>query len=245
MKPSEIIIHQTQDTRWLSFPPLQAYPFVLHGFLLKHGELPPPGEPEAIERILASITSHRKKLVTLSQMHGDRCAVVKRQEPFQRSYQADAVFTDRDDVFISVQVADCLPIFLVNLASKVVGLVHAGWRGTLMGIGQAALRKAQTELGCRSQDFAALLGPCIRSCCYEVSDEVAILFDKECVQESSQGRAKIDLICANVKQLTESGVKEDKIFVGQECTCCRADLFFSHRREPEAAGRMIGFMGLK
>jgi YfiH family protein len=245
MRPSEIIINQTQDTRWLSFPHLLAYPFVLHGFLLKSPGSPGTGELEATERVLTSITSHRKKLVRLSQMHRDGCVVVSREEPPQKGYQADAVFTDRDDIFISVQVADCLPIFLVNPGSKVVGLVHAGWRGTLMGITQAALRKAQTELGCRSEDFVALLGPCIRSCCYEVSDEVAILFDKECIQKSSQGRAKLDLICANVKQLMECGVEQDKISVSQECTCCQAELFFSHRREPDAAGRMIGFMGLK
>ncbi len=245
MKPSETIFNQTQDTRWLSFPHLLAYPFVLHGFLLKYPGSTGTEEQGAIEGILTGITSHRKKLIRLSQMHKDGCVVVSRQEPLQKSYQADAVFTDRDDVFISVQVADCLPIFLVNPTSKVVGLVHAGWRGTLMGVTQAALRKAQTEMGCRSEDFVALLGPCIRSCCYEVSDEVAILFDKNCIPRSRQGRARLDLICANVKQLTECGVKQDIISVGQECTCCRADLFFSHRREPEAAGRMIGFMGLK
>jgi YfiH family protein len=244
MKPSEIIIHHTQDTRWLSFPPLQACPFLLHGFLLRRGDSPPPGEPEALEEILADITSHRKQLVALSQMHGDGCVIVSRKERHQSDYRADAVFTDRDDVFISVQVADCLPIFLVDPARRIVGLVHAGGRGTLTGIAQAALRKAESELGCRSEDFAALLGPCIRSCCYEVSDEVAILFDKECIQRSSRGRAKLDLIRANVKQLMECGVKQDMISVVQECTCCRADLFFSHRREPEAAGRMIGFMGL-
>jgi YfiH family protein len=245
MKPSEIIINQTEDTRWLSFPPLQAYDFLLHGFLLKHRNCSPPGKPEATEQVLSKITSRRRKLVTLSQMHGDRCVIVSRKQRLQRRYQADAVFTDRDDVFISVQVADCLPIFLVNQTSKVVGLVHAGWRGTLMGIAQATLRKARTELGCRAEDFTVLLGPCIQNCCYQVSHDVAILFDKECIQKSPEGRVALDLICANAKQLTEYGVKHNRIWVARECTCCRADLFFSHRREPGANGRMIGFMGLK
>ena len=245
MKSSEIVINQTEGRRWLSFPPLQAYPSVIHGFLLGDRDSPPDKAGETVEQILKRITSGGRKLITLSQMHRDGCAIISRKDRPGSGYQADAVFTDRDDVLISVQVADCLSIFLVNQTSNVVGLIHAGWRGTILGIVQTALSKAERQLGCRAGDFTAVLGPCIRSCCYQVSGAVAVLFDRECVQKTKEGSTRLDLVRANVKQLADYGVEQERIFVCRECTCCRADLFFSHRREGKAAGRMIGFMGLK
>jgi len=245
MRSSEFVVNLNEDVKWLSFPPLDAYPFIIHGFFVKNQNFPPDRKTKEVEKFLHRITSREKELISLSQMHQDECVIMTSGDKLKTRYKGDAVLTDRDDIFISVWVADCVPIFLVEEKRRVVGLVHAGWRGTLMGIVQKALEKAELQLGCKPENFTVLFGPCLQSCCYRVSDDVAILFDERCIHHLSDGELTLDLICANLKQLLRCGVKEDKIFATDRCTFCDEKLFHSYRREKENAGRMIGFMGLK
>ena len=245
MRSSEFVVNLNEDVKWLSFPPLDAYPFIIHGFFVKNQNFPPDRKTKEVEKFLHRITSRRRELISLSQMHQDECVIMTSRDKLKTRYKGDAVLTDRDDIYISVWVADCVPIFLVEEKRRVVGLVHAGWRGTLLGIVQRTLERAKDQLGCESRDFTVLFGPCIQSCCYQVSDNVAILFDDDCVNRAQNGKVTLDLTCANLKQLVNCGVKEDSIFVTGKCTCCEAELFHSYRREKEHAGKMIGFMGLK
>lgn len=242
MKASEFKIHQTQSLRWLSFPPWDAHKSILHGFITKSQEPLESTNQETLEQALRKVTSQNRQLINLSQIHGDRCISVAKGERLKRVYQGDAVLTNREDVFICVQVADCLPIFLVNETSRVIGMIHAGWRSSILGIVKRTLIKAQADFGCKPGDFTALLGPCIQACCYEVSGDVAILFDPKCIKPAGNNNPALDLICANVKQLADCGVKQSRIFDVGECTCCNADLFFSYRREGKRAGRMVAFM---
>ncbi len=245
MRSTDSVIHDTGGVRWLSFPPLDAFPFFLHGFLIKNQAGPPASEGNKIERVLSEMASDKKTLVSLAQTHQSDCVVLTSRDEPKKNYRGDAILTDRNDVFLSVRVADCLPIFLVEERRKVIGLVHAGWRGTLLGITRKALGAARDELACSMSEFKVVLGPCIQGCCYDVSDGVAILFDRDCVRRAPNGKARLDLIAANLKQLVACGVEEDSIFVADRCTFCDADWFFSHRREGESTGRMVAFTGLK
>jgi len=245
MRSSDFAVKLTQGIRWLSFPPMDAFPFILHGFVVKNQDFPADVKTKDVESFLQRITSQKRILISLSQMHQDECVIITSDDKLKRRYTGDALLTVRDDIFISVWLADCLPIFLVEEKRKAIGLIHAGWRGTLLGIVRRTLEKAKHQLGCEPSDFTVLFGPCIQSCCYQVSDDVAILFDEECINRAKDGKATLDLICANMKQLVSCGVKEDKIFVTDKCTFCDEELFYSYRREKENAGRMIGFMGLK
>ncbi len=170
---------------------------------------------------------------------------VKRGDPLKKRYEGDAILTDRKDVVLTVSVADCLPIFLVEPDRKVVGFVHAGWRGTLLQIVGEAIRRARQEFGCHPRDFAVLLGPAIQRCCYEISEGVAVLFDEDCLVRRPGKRPKLDLVSANVKQFLDCGVKRNKIFASNECTCCSKESFNSFRREGDKAGRMIAFVGMR
>jgi hypothetical protein len=239
------MVNLTCGIRWLSFPPLDTHPFILHGLVIKNQKVPSDVKTKEVENLLQKITSSKRMLVSLSQMHQDECVIITSKDKLKRRYKGDALLTDRKDIFISVWVADCLPIFLVEEKRRMIGLVHAGWRGTLLRIVQTTLEKAQHQLGCKPGDFTVLFGPCIQSCCYQVSDDVAILFDEKCVNRDKDGKVKLDLICANLKQLIGCGVKEDRIFTTKSCTCCDKKLFHSYRRERENAGRMIAFLGLK
>jgi len=245
MKPSNLVIRQSEGIRWLSFPPLDAFPFVLHGLTIKGRNPASNGDRKATAKLLKKVGRPKARVVSLSQMHRDQCVAVTAGDKLQRSYSGDAVLTDRNDVLVAVRMADCLPVFMVNPKRRIIGMIHAGWRGTLLGIARRTIRKAEDRFGCRPGDFTLLFGPCIRSCCYRVSDRVAVLFDEECVSRRRDGAPMLNLVQANLKQFTDCGVKEDKIFVVGGCTFCDKDLFCSYRRDKENAGRMIGYLGLK
>jgi YfiH family protein len=245
MRSSEVVFHRTDGANWLSFPPLEAYPLVLHGFIAKSESPSSRAKATGAEGVLRKINPDKRKLVTLVQTHQDECVIITPEDIPKGRYQGDAVLTNRDDILISVSVADCLPIFLLEEKRRVVGLVHAGWRGTLLGIARRSMQCAEHQFKCHPSDFTALFGPCIHSCCYQVSRDVGVLFGKECTSVGEDGGMMFDLICANMKQLARCGVKEEKMLVVDRCTCCDQEQFSSYRREGKSTVKMIGFMGLR
>jgi YfiH family protein len=245
MPASDFDVQQGDGLRWLSFPVLEAHNFILHGFVVKDENPPRRQDPGRVRRLLPRITSSERELVSLQQVHGDECVILRSTTRLKKRYKGDAILTNRNDVFISVQVADCLPIFLLDERKGVIGLVHAGWKGTLLGISRRIVEEARHSFGCRPGDLIILFGPCIQSCCYEVSENLAVLFDPECVNHSKDGRFALDLSCANRQQFLSCGVKAHRIFAVERCTFCESEMLYSYRREGENSGRMIGFLGIK
>lgn len=140
--------------------------------------------------------------------------------------EGDALATSEPDLCLSVAVADCVPVALVG--DEDVAMVHSGWRGTLAGIsGKAAA-------GMPGGRTRAYIGPGIRRCCYEVSEELADAFAAEFGPGVVSGRhlslpdaIRIDLGRSGVEEVVDLGL----------CTGCRPDLFFSHRKQKPATGR--------
>lgn len=247
MRPGNFKTNSAGKLRWLSFSPLQDFDFLSHGFIIKSKEqnLSTRVKKDTLRRLLKKISSEQKHLIVPQQVHGNGCLTIKKGEQLKKKYKGDAIFTDRKDIFLTVWVADCLPIFLIEPKRKVVGLIHAGWRGTLLGIAEQAIRKAKNEFGCNPENFTLLFGPAIQRCCYETSEEIAILFDKDCLIRSCGESPKLDLIFANLKQFLSCGVKREKVFVAKDCTCCDKEMFHSFRRDGDNAGRMVAFLGIK
>ena len=90
--------------------------------------------------------------------------------------EVDGQITDEQGVVLYVLGADCVPIFIVDTAKKIISAIHAGWRGTVGDIVSAAIRKMKVEFGCDTKDMRAVIGPSICQDCYEVSKDVADLF---------------------------------------------------------------------
>jgi copper oxidase (laccase) domain-containing protein len=84
----------------------------------------------------------------------------------------------------------------------------------------------------------AAIGPGIGPCCYEVGPEVAAEF-------GLTGRAHVDLADANCRQLMAEGVPRAQIYLADLCTQCRAEEFWSYRREKDRAERMFSFVGIR
>lgn len=142
--------------------------------------------------------------------------------------EADALVTAERELCLAVAVADCVPVALVGEAC--VGMVHSGWRGTLSGV----TGKAARESGERG--LQAYIGPCIRRCCYEVSEELAGEFAREFGSSVVTGR-NLSLPDAIRADLQRAGVEE--VLDLELCTGCRADLFYSHRKEGPRTGRNL------
>lgn len=141
--------------------------------------------------------------------------------------EADALVTGEKDVSLVVAVADCVPVALVTEAGA--GMVHSGWRGTLSGVAGKTVR----GMGGSAR---AYIGPCIRGCCYEVSEELAEKFAERFGDGVVDGRY-LSLPAAIRRDLEESGVEE--VHDLGLCTGCRPDLFYSHRKQGPHTGRSL------
>lgn len=149
-------------------------------------------------------------------------------EPAAELAKVDGHVTDRAGIGLLVLVADCLPVALA--APGRVAMLHCGWRGLAGGIVERAAALFD-------EAPAAAVGPGIGGCCYEVGDEVLEAFAD--VRAASDGRM-LDLRVVAEARLRGAGV--ERVEHVDLCTSCRADLFFSHRRDAGVTGRQAGIV---
>jgi YfiH family protein len=144
--------------------------------------------------------------------------------------RVDGHVTHESGVGLLVLVADCLPVALAT--RDTVAMVHCGWRGLAGGIVEKAVARFD-------EPPAAVIGPGIGGCCYEVGPEVLEAFDD--LDGVARGRM-LDLKAVARRKLEGAGVREiDDVDL---CTSCRPDLFFSHRRDHGITGRQGGLAWL-
>ncbi len=155
--------------------------------------------------------------------------------------QVDGLISNEHQCVLSIKVADCIPIFLVEKQTGIIGLIHAGWRGIVQGIAQAGIEMIIKQGGDPASLFV-LMGPSIRKCCFEVSQDVASKFPQKFVITNSNGNITVDLHKALEAQLISKGVNPVNIIDTQKCTCCSHEMF-SYRRQGERSGRMIAIIG--
>jgi hypothetical protein len=145
---------------------------------------------------------------------------------------ADGHLTHASGVLLTVSVADCVPISLVDDVRQRIALLHAGWRGTAAGIVAGGLEALAAPA------VTAHLGPAICGTCYEVGPEV-----HEALGLPRPGQAApVDLRAVQARQLVAAGVPTDRISVSEHCTRC-GDGFFSHRGG--SMGRQLGLLGIR
>ena len=183
-------------------------------------------DPKTVDENLSTIRSamDHRPAAWVRQVAGD--SVVRVAEPGFAG-KADALVTAEPDLCLSVAVADCVPVALV--AERDVGMVHSGWRGTLAGVSG----KVAHSLG--GDRVQAYIGPSIRRCCYEVSEELAAEFAAEFGDEVVSGR-HLSLQDAIRIDLERAGVEVNDLGL---CSGCRPDLFYSHRKQGPLTGRNL------
>lgn len=212
-------------------------------------------------------------LVSLRQIHSDLIHRVDRVP--EKPLAGDGMVTDTPGLVLAVQTADCLPIILADRTRQAVGVLHAGWRGTVKRIVEKGVGEMRKHFGSDPRNLVAAIGPGVRGCCYEVGEEVRTRFEAQFAyasslfhveKESDPVREKypllfltarapghsvlpvklyLDLAEANRRQLLAAGVLAKNIDVGAPCTACHTELLFSFRAEKGVTGRLMAAAGIR
>lgn len=164
----------------------------------------------------------------------------------------DALVTNEKGLTLVTYYADCTPLFFVDPVKKVIGLAHAGWRGTVGKIGEKVIEKMTLLYGSKPSDVVCAIGPAISKCCYEVDKPCADNFlalegldTDKFVFAKENGKYIIDLLEVNRQILVASGVRPENITVSDLCTNCNSDLLWSHRATKGHRGTMSAFMCMR
>jgi YfiH family protein len=160
--------------------------------------------------------------------------------------EGDASMTELRGAALGVQTADCVPILIADRSGRAVAAVHAGWRGTAARIPYKTVMDLVQEHDMSANDLVAAIGPHNAVCCYEVGEEVveAVGDPSAFVSRPDWAKPHFDQARANKNQLLEAGIPEHQIVVSNLCTQCRADLFFSYRRDRQRTGRLLSVIGI-
>jgi hypothetical protein len=281
------LLRRSQSLQVLQLGPFSKLPWLVHGFSTRTGGASSldgqnllnlsfmdwdTRENVSKNRALlqAAVGAENLDLVLLKQIHSDVIHTISSRvtEP----HQGDATTTNRPDLLLGVQTADCVPLLFVDPKKRAVAAVHAGWRGTLARIAEKTVGRMKMEFGSEPKDLLVALGPSIGPCCYEVGAELVIKFAAQFADaddyfdEARSGEepnplqwlnmappghqpppknVHLDLRKANRSQLIAAGVREKNIYVSDLCTACRTDLLFSYRKEGPRSGRLLSVIGIR
>ncbi|XP_059198946.1 purine nucleoside phosphorylase LACC1 [Centropristis striata] len=194
---------------------------------------------------------HPRPLRLVKVNHASDVWVLGKAEP--ESY--DAMVTNQRGVVLAAPGADCMPILFADPVSKVIGVAHSGWKGTLMGVAMAVVGAMVTEFGCRVEDIVVAVGPSVGPCCFTLEREAALGFHRlqpACVPDPEAAKPHVNIRLANRVLLQRGGVLPEHIHDDTltehrsvtPCTSCHPELFFSHVRDGLNFGTQVGFLWL-
>ena len=198
------------------------------------------------------------ELATVHQIHSAGVIQVDRAG---LAGDGDALITNSPGIVLGVKTADCVPLLMADIHRRAVAAVHAGWRGTALGIAPAVVAAMKEAFGTLPEDLRVAIGPAIGPCCFEVGSEVARIFEAYERQATKNDglfpyerqatkndglsyKTYLDLAGINREQLEQAGVPGGQIEDSGLCTFCSAGEFFSFRRDREQAGRMFSLIGI-
>jgi polyphenol oxidase len=199
------------------------------------------------------------------QVHGNEIAVIKRADKGKgRASRADAIqsrdgfVTNEQELVLCALFADCVPLFFYDPVLEVAGLAHAGWKGTVLDVAGATIRTMNEQFGTKPEHIRAAIGPSIGICCYEVDEKVAVQVKRlltelnaapetlqKVLQPKENQKFMLNLQELNRIFMIKAGILSSSIEVTELCTSCRTDIFFSHRQENGATGRMVAWIALR
>ena len=162
---------------------------------------------------------------------------------------ADGMITNCPNTPLFMRFADCTPLLFHDPVRHVIGIAHAGWRGTVTGVGANTIKAMAAAFGCNPADVQAGIGPSIGPESYQVGEEVVKAVydyfgttDGLICRDRADGSAYLDLWAANRLDLERAGVQQ--IEVAAIDTATHTDEFFSHRAEKGKTGRFGAILSL-
>ncbi|MCI1881698.1 MAG: peptidoglycan editing factor PgeF [Sporolactobacillus sp.] len=174
------------------------------------------------------------------------------QTPATEIEATDGLYTTEPGLLLALCFADCVPIYFYSDHPAAVGIMHAGWRGTVAGAAAVMVRRFRADLGVPPERLHAVIGPAIGGRDYEIDETVAaavrrcgVPMWRSVLMPHGGGHYLLDLQQLNKLILRAAGLDEKNIQVTHYTTAARPDLFFSYRRDRGRTGRMMGFIGME
>jgi len=200
--------HKMERSEWLEFEIFQEFPEVIHGVFLKDAEMP------------------HQEIVSAYQIQG---AKVLEARIGGEKEKCDGLVTDKQGVGLLIKHADCQATIFYDPIQKVIGAVHAGWRGQVQNIYQEAVGQLGKLYGCKPENLVVGVSPSLGPCCAQF-----IHYETELPANFWEHQVKplyFDLWEIARRQLIKAGVLGGHIQVAEICTCCNPNDFFSYRRD--------------
>lgn len=210
-------------------------------------------EPDAVaenrQRCFMAVERNLATMFDVWQVHSSDVVFADRPRPAGQPHQrADVILTNQPGVTLFMRFADCVPVFLVDPVRRVIGMVHAGWVGSVNRISAIAVQAMSRQYGSQPDDIVAAIGPSIGVEHYPVGGEVVERVkqsfgddSRELLVEYKDG-IHLDLWKTNQLVLEAQGVRQ--IEQGGICTACHLEHWFSHRGEAGRTGRFGALLAL-
>jgi len=187
-----------------------------------------------------SIKIDENNIAFQKQTHSNNVLIINKPGIYNN---CDGLLTNKKNVFLSVSVADCVPIFLYDSENEVVGTVHSGWQGSEKKILSKAIKLLKSNFNTKPENIYSFIGFSAGVCCYEIGIEVANKFEEKFLRFNNN-KIFLDLKKFNYSLLLNENIPENNIEVCSLCTICNSNILHSYRRDGQHSGRMIGIIGM-
>jgi YfiH family protein len=184
------------------------------------------------ERFLKKLDLSSKDLISVKSISGSNVEIVTEKDLGSFIGNTDGLITARKNVYLAITVADCLPVIVFDPKKEVVGLLHCGWKGIEKNIIEKAVNKMKDIFNSDPQDFAAVIGPGIGTCHFEVKEDLIEKFASypEAFNKHD-GKTFMDLKLVAHKKLEECEIRPENISASPDCTYCQPEKYYSFRRD--------------
>lgn len=214
----------------------------------------PANKRENFRRAAGAVGVDPASMALVNYEHGDgivRLTARDAGKGFSREIDyphCDALIAMEPGVTAVTLHADCVPVFVADPGRGRIAACHAGWKGTAKRL-PGKLVAEFVSMGSAARDMLVAIGPHIRTCCFEVGDEIAEIFEREfgadTVDRCSYPKPHVSLERAILRQFAEAGIGPEQVSLSGDCTHCLQDLYYSHRRDRGATGAMGSFVAVR
>jgi YfiH family protein len=185
-------------------------------------------------KLFRSLKLDLQQAVFLEQIHKTKIKKITSKEKGSGAFDCrfslsgcDGAFTNIPGVPLVLLTADCLPLIFWQQQHKIIGVAHGGWRGLKAGIAGKIVEKICREFDCTPSGIKVYIGPGIRSCCYEIKQDVGRYFSADIITRNKI--QYLDLASIAVRDLVARKIKKENIFDSSLCSRCNKNVFFSYR----------------
>lgn len=209
-------------------------------------------DKDEMDKLAKLFNVSKTNIFGLAQVHGTDILVVDDDAIENRGkffLEGDGLITQIPNLVLTTYHADCVPIYYYDYEKKVIGLVHAGWKGTYGNIGGKMIHLMISRYKSNVDRILVGIGPSIGPCCYEIGRDLAYQFVNKYdnynhIVIERNNKVYLDLWRINYLQIRDMGVSGENIIISKTCTSCQNDRFYSYRREKGTRDRMIAAIGL-